>query len=199
MSTSQLTKLFIITVLLLFVNISDASTSSDFDALKQQIGAIKTEYPQLSKVDLQNVIKVASTRYGVDKDLLAAILKIESRFSACAVSYRNGKPVAKGIAQFIPSTAKAFHLHDPFEPVSAINASAAYLAYIQTEVGSIPLLVAASYNAGVDVVHKDFEQWPNETKRYVEKLTKELAAIERVGWYEYVPDSISTGNRAICS
>ena len=59
-----------------------------------------------------------------------------------------GSPAgAQGIAQFIPSTAAAYGLADPFDPVEAIDAEAHLMSDLIRQFGS-PELALAAYNAG---------------------------------------------------
>ena len=54
---------------------------------------------------------------------------------------------AQGIAQFIPSTAAAYGLRDPFDPEAAIDAQAHLMSDLLRRFGS-PSLALAAYNAG---------------------------------------------------
>ena len=54
---------------------------------------------------------------------------------------------AQGIAQFIPSTAAAYGLADPFDPAAAIDAQAHLMSDLLRQFGS-PQLALAAYNAG---------------------------------------------------
>lgn len=54
---------------------------------------------------------------------------------------------AQGIAQFIPSTAAAYGLTDPFDPVAAMDAQAHLMSDLILQLGS-PQLALAAYNAG---------------------------------------------------
>jgi len=54
---------------------------------------------------------------------------------------------AQGIAQFMPGTAEEQGLDDPFDPETAIPASAAYLSSLRQRFGNLGL-AAAAYNAG---------------------------------------------------
>jgi soluble lytic murein transglycosylase-like protein len=92
-------------------------------------------------------IRAASIRHGVGAALLAAQLKQESGFNPRAVS-RAG---ARGIAQFIPATARANGLRDPFDPEASIEAQARLMAGLLRRFGSVPLALAA-YNAGPGAV-----------------------------------------------
>ena len=62
----------------------------------------------------------AASRWNVPAGLLAAQLMAESGFNPFAVSPAG----ARGIAQFMPGTAAAYGLRDPFDPDAAIDAQA---------------------------------------------------------------------------
>jgi len=85
----------------------------------------------------------AAARWNVSAALLAAQLMAESNFNPFAVSPAG----AQGIAQFIPSTAAAYGLHDPFDPVAAMEAQAHLMTDLIHQLGS-PQLALAAYNAG---------------------------------------------------
>jgi hypothetical protein len=85
----------------------------------------------------------AATRWNVSAALLAAQLMAESNFNPFASSPAG----AQGIAQFIPSTAAAYGLRDPFDPVEAIDAQAHLMSDLIRQLGS-PQLALAAYNAG---------------------------------------------------
>jgi hypothetical protein len=85
----------------------------------------------------------SATRWNVSAALLAAQLMAESNFDPYA-----GSPAgAQGIAQFIPSTAAAYDLADPFDPLAAIDAQAHLMSDLIHRFGSAQLALAA-YNAG---------------------------------------------------
>ncbi len=85
----------------------------------------------------------AAARWNVSATLLAAQLMAESNFNPFASSAAG----AQGIAQFIPSTAAAYGLRDPFDPVEAIDAQAHLMSDLIRQFGS-PQLALAAYNAG---------------------------------------------------
>jgi len=85
----------------------------------------------------------AAARWNVSAALLAGQLMAESNFDPYA-----GSPAgAQGIAQFIPSTAAAYGLRDPFDPAEAIDAEAHLMSDLLRRFGS-PQLALAAYNAG---------------------------------------------------
>ena len=108
----------------------------------------------------------AAAAHGVPPALLAALLRAESGFDPRAVSPAG----AQGIAQFMPATARAMGLRDPFDPVQAIPAAARLLAGHMRALGSAPLALAA-YNAGPGAVARYGGIPPyRETQAYVAKV-----------------------------
>jgi soluble lytic murein transglycosylase-like protein len=88
-------------------------------------------------------ISRAAQRWSVSGALLAAQLYVESHFNPFARS-----PVgAQGIAQFMPGTAAAYGLADPFDAERAIDAQAHLMRDLLRAFASVPLALAA-YNAG---------------------------------------------------
>ena len=88
-------------------------------------------------------LTAAADRHAVPHDFFVRLIWKESRFNANAVS-----PVgARGIAQFMPSTARARGLGDPFDPDEALPASAHFLRDLKNQFG-VWGLAAAGYNAG---------------------------------------------------
>ncbi|HEX8075252.1 MAG TPA: transglycosylase SLT domain-containing protein [Thermoleophilaceae bacterium] len=85
----------------------------------------------------------AARRWGVSATLLAAQLYAESNFNPFAVSGAG----ARGIAQFIPGTAAAYGLRDPFDADASIDAQAHLMHDLLARFASVPLALAA-YNAG---------------------------------------------------
>ena len=108
----------------------------------------------------------AAQRWSVSAHLLAAQLYAESGFNPFARSPAG----AEGIAQFMPGTADAMGLLDPFDPGTAINAQAHLMRDLLGRFGSVPLALAA-YNAGPGAVAACgcIPPFP-ETRAYVTKI-----------------------------
>jgi hypothetical protein len=99
--------------------------------------------PVFVPAEFRGMIAGAASRWNVSAALLAGQLMAESGFDPYA-----GSPAgAQGIAQFIPSTAAAYGLRDPFDPVEAIDAQAHLMSDLIHQFGS-PQLALAAYNAG---------------------------------------------------
>ena len=89
----------------------------------------------------------AAQRWNVSATLLAAQLYAESNFNPFAVSGAG----AQGIAQFMPGTAAAIGLQDPFDAEQAIDAQAHLMRDLLRRFAAVPLALAA-YNAGPGAV-----------------------------------------------
>jgi soluble lytic murein transglycosylase-like protein len=108
----------------------------------------------------------AAQRWNVGAALLAAQLYAESNFNPFARSPAG----AEGIAQFMPGTAGAYGLDDPFDVAAAIDAQAHLMRDLLRRFGSVPLALAA-YNAGPGAVESCgcIPPFP-ETRAYVAKI-----------------------------
>jgi hypothetical protein len=108
----------------------------------------------------------AAGHWNVSAALLAAQLMAESNFNPYAASPAG----AQGIAQFIPRTAAAYGLVDPFDPVEAIDAQAHLMSDLLRRLGS-PQLALAAYNAGPAPVEacRCIPAYP-ETRAYVTRI-----------------------------
>ena len=107
-------------------------------------------------------------------DFFTRLIWRESSFRAGVTSPAG----AQGIAQFMPGTATARGLEDPFDPEQAIPASAAYLADLRARFGNLGL-AAAAYNAGPTRLSGWLRGggWlPGETEDYVLFVTGRSAA-----------------------
>ncbi|MEL7182690.1 MAG: lytic transglycosylase domain-containing protein [Pseudomonadota bacterium] len=93
--------------------------------------------------DLCGVIEAHAALRGLPAGFLARLLWQESRFDPNAVSPKQ----AKGIAQFIDSTARLRGLDDPFNPAAAVSKSAEYLAEMSERFGNLGF-AAIGYNGG---------------------------------------------------
>src|SRR3954465_12495739 len=93
------------------------------------------------------MIARAAQRWSVSAALLAAQLYAESNFNPFA---RSGAG-AQGIAQFMPGTAAALGLDDPFDAERAIDAQAHLMRDLLRRFPAVPLALAA-YHAGPNAV-----------------------------------------------
>jgi soluble lytic murein transglycosylase-like protein len=106
-------------------------------------GAIPTFVPDR----FAPILARAAQRWNVSAALLAAQLYAESGFNPFAQSPAG----AQGIAQFMPGTAQALGLDDPFDAAQAIDAQGHLMRDLLRRFASVPLALAA-YNAGPGAV-----------------------------------------------
>ena len=110
-------------------------------------GAAEVSLPSFVPARFRDAIAAAARRWNVSGALLAAQLMAESNFNPFAVSPAG----AAGIAQFMPATAAAYGLGDPFDPEAAIDAQAHLMSDLLAQFGDTALALAA-YNAGAGAV-----------------------------------------------
>jgi hypothetical protein len=110
-------------------------------------GASHASVPGFVPARFAPLLARAAQRWNVSATLLAAQIYEESTFNPFARS-RAG---ALGIAQFMPATARAIGLRNPFDPEQAIDAQAHLMRDLLRRFGSVPLALAA-YNAGPGAV-----------------------------------------------
>jgi hypothetical protein len=139
------------------------------------VAAPVSAMPAMEPVDqtVCRLIERAAQVNGLPVGFFTRIIWHESSFRAGAVSPAG----AQGIAQFMPGTAAARGLVDPFDPEQAIPKSARLLADLKRRFGNLGL-AAAAYNAGAQRV----ADWlagqgglPRETRNYVQFVTARAA------------------------
>jgi len=122
--------------------------------------------PSFVPAQYREPILRSAARWRVPPALMAGQLMAESGFDPTV-----GSPAgAQGIAQFMPSTAAAYGLTDPYDPVAAIDAEAHLMHDLLAQFGS-PELALAAYNAGpapVEACHC-IPPYP-ETQAYVTRI-----------------------------
>jgi transglycosylase-like protein with SLT domain len=129
------------------------------------------------------IVESAAQSSHVPVGLLTRLVWTESRFRADVISPAG----AQGIAQFMPGTAAARGLRNPFDPEEAIPKAARLLAELDQQFGNIGL-AAAAYNAGSVRVAGWLDgsgTLPAETRAYVLDVTgrnvEDWASDERRG------------------
>ncbi len=112
------------------------------------------------------IIARAAQRWQVSAQLLAAQIYAESGFNPFAQSGAG----AQGIAQFMPGTAAAYGVRNPFDAADAIDGQAHLMHDLLARFASVPLALAA-YNAGPGAVAACGCVPPYaETQAYVAKI-----------------------------
>ena len=120
-----------------------------------------------------DIIEEAAAQYGMDADLIRAVMQAESAFHPYVVS-RAG---AEGLMQLMPELADEMEVGNSFDPRENIMGGARYLKrLLDYHNGNIDLALA-SYNAGPGNVERYGGVPPfRETRRYVKTIKGLLAA-----------------------
>ena len=134
-----------------------------------------------SSVDMDKIYSAVdkySSQYGVDKNLVLAIIKQESNFNPNAISSAG----AKGLMQLMDFNSEAYGVKNPFDIEENINAGVKHIkSYLDMYNGNVEMALMA-YNAGPGTVSRrgvtsasDLYKMPEETQNYVPKIMGQLA------------------------
>lgn len=108
-----------------------------------------------------------ASKYGLERELIQSVIRVESNFDPTAVSVKN----CKGLMQLHPDTARRFGVRDIFDPAQNIEGGTRYLRYLLDYFEGDLDSVLAAYNAGENSVvrHKGIPPF-RETQEYVKKV-----------------------------
>lgn len=120
-----------------------------------------------SSASIRELIRRYATHYGVEEDLVYAVIKMESNFNVRAVS-RKG---ACGLMQLMPGTAAEMGVTNIFDPAQNIAGGTQYLAKMLELFKGDKRLALAAYNAGPGAVkqHNGIPPYA-ETQGYVRNV-----------------------------
>jgi hypothetical protein len=112
----------------------------------------------------EEAIARVAEKYGVETNLLRAVIKCESNFNSMAIS-RAG---AQGLMQLMPETARLRKVNDPFDAAQNMEGGTRHLKYLLEKYGGNKTLALAAYNAGEGAVRRHGGVPPyKETQNYV--------------------------------
>lgn len=102
--------------------------------------------------------------YGLNPDLVLAVIALESDFNPNEVSSKN----ARGLMQLIPETAERFDVSNPYDAEQNVRGGIKYLRWLLAFFDGDVTLALAGYNAGEGAVlrHKGIPPY-RETRRFI--------------------------------
>ncbi len=119
--------------------------------------------------DIVRMVKAMAPTYGLDPELVLAVVQVESAFRTDAVSPKE----AAGLMQLIPDTAERFDVRDPFNPEDNLRGGMKYLRWLLAYFRGDVTLALAGYNAGEGAVNRYRGVPPyEETRNYVELIRR---------------------------
>ncbi|HEX9427028.1 MAG TPA: lytic transglycosylase domain-containing protein [Candidatus Polarisedimenticolia bacterium] len=125
----------------------------------------------LRRSEIEGLAAGIARKYAVEERLVLAVIEVESRFDARAVSPRG----AIGLMQLMPETAARFAIGNPYDPTENIDGGVRYLKELLDRYSGQKRLALAAYNAGEEAV----ERWSGippfrETILYVDRVLRAL-------------------------
>ena len=122
-------------------------------------------------VPFGELIRAAASKHGVDQELIASVIAVESNFNPRAVSPKQ----ARGLMQLLPETVARFAVTNVFDPAQNIDAGTRFLKQLLTRYDQDLGLALAAYNAGPDRVeqYRGVPPFP-ETRMYLRRVARQL-------------------------
>lgn len=125
------------------------------------------------KQQIEDAVRKASEKYGIDENLIKAVIKTESNFNPNAVSSVG----AKGLMQIMPANYKHLGISNPFDIYQNIDGGTKLLReYLDKYNGDVEMALMAynggptrMKNRGVTSVEHIYKM-PKETQNYVKKV-----------------------------
>jgi len=131
---------------------------------------------EYTREEIHRLVAEYARQYGLDENLVLAVIHVESSFDQFAVSKRG----AQGLMQIMPDTARQMQVRNSFDAAQNIAAGTQYLAKMLEVFESDQTKAIAAYNAGPEAV-KRYKGVPpyKETQRYVAKVQARVDEIAR--------------------
>jgi len=132
------------------------------DGLRIDISMIRPKDIAKSISSWKHYVKRYSSQYGVDPDLVYAIIYAESKGDPLVIS-RTG---AQGLMQIMPVTADFMGINNPFDPEQNIEAGVKYISWLLKNSGiNNEAYLLWAWNAGPSMISKKII--PGETMEFI--------------------------------
>lgn len=121
--------------------------------------------------EIARMVRSIAPKYGLDPNLVLAVIETESGFNPKAKSPKN----AQGLMQLIPATAARFGVENTWDPEQNLHGGMAYLRWLLDHFDGDVKLALAGYNAGEGAVERHGGIPPYaETQAYVKRIIKRI-------------------------
>jgi soluble lytic murein transglycosylase-like protein len=157
---------------------SAAVSAPSLPNIQRGIGNVgKGSRPSGAGATIDQLVSVASQKFGVSEDLIKAVIETESHFNPGTVSSAG----AKGLMQLMDGTARGLGVSNSFDPEQNINGGTKYLSYQLKRYNGHENTALAAYNAGPGRLRRlgisndqelaeKLHLLPKETQRYITKV-----------------------------
>ena len=123
----------------------------------------------------QRTINHASRKYGVDKNLITAVIAVESCFNPRA----RGGLGEKGLMQLMPATARELGVKNGYSPWQNIHGGTKYLSYLLKRFNGNKGYAAAAYNGGPGAVSRTRGPKFKQVRRYSRHVMRAYSTMTR--------------------
>ncbi|RAP27634.1 lytic transglycosylase domain-containing protein [Brevibacillus laterosporus] len=166
-------------------NSSMVYSSSSYSDMQGDPSSSRSESMSWNRQQIVDKIEQVSRRFGVNSDLVREVVRAESNFNPDATSHAG----AKGLMQLMDDTARSVGVRNSYDPDQNLTGGTQYLGKLLDRYDGNVKVALAAYNAGSGRVRRagietdeDFDRLaaklPQETQRYVAKITTKLQAEE---------------------
>ena len=118
--------------------------------------------------NIDEIIDHASKKYGVDADLIGAVIKAESDFQPESISVKG----AMGLMQLMPETAADMGVKNPRDPLENVMGGTRYLKRLLDRYDGDVDRALAAYNWGMGNLERGRKNLPEETRNYIARVNQ---------------------------
>ena len=157
-------------------NLEDiAMVLNNFNRINSSTSTTMSNRSEADMGNIYSAVEAASKKYGVDQNLILAVIKQESNFDSTAVSSAG----ATGLMQLMPENFSYTGVSNPYDVNENINGGTKLLKeYLDKYNGNVEMALMA-YNGGPGTMQKrgvstssDLYKMPEETQNYVPSVLK---------------------------
>jgi soluble lytic murein transglycosylase-like protein len=147
--------------------LSSVSSTSGASASGSTASGVSSTTGAPVQGNFADLINKAAQKYGVNPQLVNAVIKAESNFNPRATSYCG----AAGLMQLMPATARSLGVTDIYDPAQNIEGGVKFLSGLLSHFHGNTQLAVAAYNAGPGAVDRYGGIPPySETQTYVKRV-----------------------------